>query len=132
MKIPRFSLAAAAMILSTSSLAAEKQDRLPDGYVTIDPIVVPVLDDYRLQGKLTAKFTVLANDRAARDRYSQDMPKAVDIYMRRLTDFARLWVDPSRPVDVERLAGALQAATDEFVPNSGSKVYILEATVRRQ
>ena len=132
MKILKLSLALIAMIVSTPSLAAEKQGKLPDGYITIDTMVVPVLDDYRLQGKLTAKFTIFASDRAARDRYSQDMPKAVDIYMRRLTDFARLWVDPSRPVDVERLAGALQAATDEFVPNSGSKVYILEATVRRQ
>lgn len=131
MNFLRSALAAAALLSAAPAVAADGV-RLPEGFIDVAPLVVPVLDDYRMSGRLRVHFTVQSDDSAVKERFSAAKPKMVDIYVRRLTEFARLWVDPSRPVDMPRLAKALNEATEEFTPKSGAKVYILEAVVERQ
>lgn len=104
----------------------------PKILVDFGSMEVPVLDDYRMQGVLTAKFLVSVGDSRDKDKLEIERPKAVDAYVRYLTNFARLWVDPTRPVDVPRLSNTLKDATSEILGSTDSKIYVLEATVRRR
>lgn len=103
-----------------------------DGFVRLPELTVPILDDYRMEGVLSVTFVVQTEDARVRERFALRKPAAIDVYGRALTEFARIWVDASRPVDVGRLAGALDDASKEFAPACGCKVFVQEVVVRRR
>lgn len=130
----RFAASALALMSLTATAQAEPAapaDALPVSYVGVGTIATPVIDDYRLLGTLQVKLALKVEDRDIRATLTSAKPRLVDAYNRALADFSRSRIDPSRPVDVNRLSLQLQQATDRLAPPGTAKLLILEALVRR-
>ncbi len=126
------SLLAATLSLTIAPAAkAEDTSNLPLTYIGFSTISVPIVDDYRALGLLQTRLVLRVEDRDVRAKLSSAKPRMVDDYVRILSEFARLRIDPSRPVDVRRLQAALQTETDRLVPEKKAQVLILETIVRR-
>lgn len=127
---------AKAMALVWLSAAAQAQpaapaDALPMSYLNLGTIATPVVDDYRLLGTLQVRLVLKVDDRDVRAKLTSAKPRLVDAYNRALADFSRSRIDPSRPVDINRLSSLLQRATDRLVPAGTARLLVLEAMVRR-
>lgn len=123
-------LAAALFLVAPAQAREEKEPALPEGFVTLPPLLVPVLDDYRVRGHLKARLAVKADEADVREKIEASMPRLTDRYLLALNEFARLWVEPTQRMDAARLMKSLQGVTEQLFPKGAAQVLLLEATVR--
>src|SRR3546814_16180791 len=69
-----------------SPAMAQDQD-LPSGYVSIAPLVVPVVDNFRMPAVLMTRLTIEASDPEVRQKLEIARPKLMGAYVRALMNF---------------------------------------------
>ena len=100
-------------------------------HVFLKPLVVSVMRDMRVRGLLSLDVGLELTDPDSRSDVEKLMPRLRDQYIQVLTYLASNRIDVARPVDIDALNNALQAATDKTLGADTARVLVSGATVRR-
>lgn len=120
--------------MGAAAAASGKNDRMKLGespHLALEPLTVTVFRDSRARGLLSIDLTLQMAKASAKPDVEKIMPRLRDQLVLTLTRLAANRVDVDRPLDLDAMGKALQAATDRTLGEGQARVLISGATVRR-
>ncbi|MCP5433119.1 MAG: Tat pathway signal protein [Alphaproteobacteria bacterium] len=110
---------------------ASRKPTFSDSYLVIEPFVVSVIQNGRVQGSLLIELGLDVKDGALRDKADHLMPRLRDAYVTALSRFAATRIEVGVAPNVEALSRLLQMRTDEALGAPGAQVLLAQVVLHR-
>lgn len=116
-----FATAARASAVGAPSIPLDPQ------FLTMPPIVVPIIGSDRIDGSLRLKLVLAASDTASLARLTERLPELRAVSVAGAIEFSRLYASPQTAVDARRLSADLTTALRAADPGI-ARVLIVEVS----
>ena len=127
---------AALLALAAPALASEltpapvKKLTASRAFLTLDPFMVSIVENYRVRGFLILEITLHAEDKDAQESVDVMRLKLRDSYVRALMEYGAKIATVTRPPDLTGIATRLQTQTDGVLGAGKARVLLTQALVR--
>jgi len=108
----------------------ERKQAFTESYLPMNPFLTSIVQDRRIRGSLTVEIGLDIPDAELREKTKLILPRLQDRYVQTMSLFAATSLRTNRPVDVNRLARALQIVTDKTLESEGAQVLLVNVMVR--
>ncbi len=120
-----------ALALTPPALAAGGGEAKPESrFVKLQPIIVPVLQEYRMRGLVSVQVSLSLHAGADRERVETLKPKLTDRYIMTLNQLGQTVIEMDRPVNLPLIQRLLQQGTDQVLGADIASVLIIDASSR--
>jgi hypothetical protein len=99
-------------------------------FLTLDPFMVSVVENYRVRGFLILEVTLYMPDKNEQEGAEVLSPKLRDAYVRTLMEYGAKVATIKRPPDLTGITTRLQGQTDGIFGASKVRVLLTQALVR--
>ena len=134
-------LSLAALLVLTSPALASGDDGSPTpapakkltaskAFLTLDPFMVSVVENYRVRGFLVLEVTLYMPDKHEQEGAEVLSPKLRDSYVRALMEYGAKIATTKRPPDLTGITSRLQGQTDGIFGANKVRVLLTQALVR--
>jgi len=132
---------AALLALAAPALASSSESGSPTpapakkltasrAFLTLDPFMVSVVENYRVRGFLILEITLYMPDKHEQEGAEVLSPKLRDAYVRALMEYGAKIATTKRPPDLTGITARLQGQTDGIFGRSKVQVLLTQALVR--
>jgi hypothetical protein len=123
-------LAAGPALASEHTPAPAKKLTSSRAYLTLDPFMVSIVENYRVRGFLILEITLNMPDEDGQDGATIMAPKLRDSYVRALMEYGAKVATTKRPPDLTGITTRLQSQTDGVLGPGKARVLLTQALVR--
>lgn len=100
-------------------------------HVALAPVTVPLFRGNYVQGSFHLKLILAVDTEQDRKSVERMIPRLEAGYLDLLTRMSKTSIRPGEPTDLQGIATALQAITDQVLGGSKARLLIEESAIRR-
>ena len=99
-------------------------------FLTLDPFMVSIVENYRVRGFLVLEITLYMPGKAGQEGAEVMSPKLRDAYVRALMEYGAKVATIKRPPDLTGITARLQGQTDGVLGPDKARVLLTQTLVR--